>query len=253
MSEPGRAPNPNKGIKDMSKVLVTLALLCASLQAQVTGASIAATAEPSVVNSAHAVNPVIEWNRTLLVILRTAGAQPPTIHSTRSFAILHVSIFDAVNNIDGTYGAYLVRLSNVSRLASQPAAADQAAHVVLVALYPAFQTTLDAELQQDLAQIPAGQDRTDGVIVGQKVAAQILAFRSTDGANVTLPPFISENRPGDYQLTPPNFAPADFIQWPQVTPFALARSDEFRPGPPPHLASEEYTRVFNEVKSLGFI
>jgi membrane-associated phospholipid phosphatase len=237
----------------MSKTLVTLALMCASLQAQVTGASIAQNGEPSVVSSAPSVNPVIEWNRTLLVILRTAGAQPPTIHSTRSFAILHASISDAVNNIDGTYSPYLVRLSDVSRLASQPAAADQAAHDVLVALYPTFQATLDAELQQDLAQIPAGQDKTDGLTVGQRVAAQILTFRSTDGANATLPPFIPGNQPGDYQFTPPNFAPADFIQWPQVTPFALARADEFRPGPPPQLTSEEYTRVFDEVKSLGLI
>jgi membrane-associated phospholipid phosphatase len=237
----------------MSKLLVTLALLCASLQAQVTGPSIAATAEPLAVNSAHAVNPVIEWNRTLLVILRTAGAQPSTIHSTRSFAILHASIFDAVNNIDGTYSPYLVRLPNVSRRASQPAAADQAAHDILVALYPAFQATLDAELQQDLAQIPEGQDKADGVTVGQTVAAQILAFRSTDGANVAPPPFVSGNQPGDYQFTPPNFAPADFTQWPQVTPFAIARADEFRPGPPPQLTSDEYTKVFNEVQSLGFI
>jgi membrane-associated phospholipid phosphatase len=237
----------------MSKTLVTLALMCAGLQAQVTGASIAANAEPSVVSSATSVNPVIEWNRTLLVILRTAGAQPPTIHSTRSFAILHASIFDAVNNIDGTYSPYLVRLSDVSRLASQPAAADQAAHDVLVTLYPTFQATLDAELQQDLAQIPEGQDKADGVTVGQKVAAEILAFRSSDGANVTLPAYIPGNQPGNYQFTPPNFAPADFIQWPQVTPFALARADEFRPGPPPRLTSEEYTRAFDEVKSLGLI
>jgi hypothetical protein len=237
----------------MSKTLVSLALLCASLQAQVTGAPITTNAEPSAVGSAAPVNPVIEWNRALLVILRTAGAQPPTIHSTRSFAILHASIFDAVNNIDGTYSPYLVGLSDVSRLASQPAAADQAAHDVLVALYPTFQTTLDAELQQDLAQIPEGQDKADGVTVGQKVAAQILAFRSTDGATIALPPYIPGHQPGDYQFTPPNFAPADFIQWPQVTPFALARADEFRPGPPPQLTSEEYTKTFDEVKSLGFI
>jgi membrane-associated phospholipid phosphatase len=237
----------------MSKILVTLALLCASLQAQVTGVSTTATAEPSGVSPVQFLNPVIEWNRALLVILRTAGAQPPTIHSTRNFAILHASIFDAVNNIDGTYSPYMVRLTNVSRAASQPAAADQAAHDVLVALYPAFQTTLDAELQQDLARIPEGKERTDGVTVGQTVAAQILAFRSTDGANITLPAFIPGNQPGDYQFTPPNFAPADFIQWPQVTPFALARADEFRPGPPPQLTSSEYTSVFDEVKSLGFI
>jgi membrane-associated phospholipid phosphatase len=237
----------------MSKTFATLALMCASLQAQVTRASIAASAQPSVVSSAPSVNPVIEWNRTLLVIVRTAGAQPSTIHSTRNFAILHASIFNAVNNIDGTYSPYMVRVSNVSRLASQPAAADQAAHDVLVSLYPAFQTTLDAQLQQDLGQIPEGQEKTDGVTVGQTVAAQILALRSTDGANVTLPPFVPGNQPGDYQFTPPNFAPADFVQWPQVTPFALARADEFRPGPPPQLTSDEYTRAFDEVKSLGLI
>src|ERR1700686_5037929 len=229
-----------------TSVIVVVALMCASLQAQVTGASL-------VVGSAPTVNPVIEWNRTLLVILRTAGAQPSTIHSTRSFAILHASIFDAVNNIDGTYSPYRVRLSNVSRRASQPAAASQAAHDVLVALYPAFQTTLDAELQQDLAQIPEGQDKTDGVALGQTVAAQILAFPSTDGANITPPPFVPGNQPGDYQFTPPNFPTPDFTQWPQVTPFAIARADEFRPGPPPQLASDEYTKVFNEVMSLGFI
>jgi membrane-associated phospholipid phosphatase len=237
----------------MSKTLVTVALMCASLHAQVIGASIAVNVEPSAVDSAPSVNPVIEWNRTLLVILRTAGAQPSTLHSTRSFAILHASIFDAVNNIAGTYSPYMVRLSSVSRQASQPAAADQAAHDVLVALYSAFQATLDAQLQQDLAQIPEGQEKTDGVAVGQAVAAQILAFRSTDGANLTPPVYVPGNRPGDYQFTPPNFAPADFTQWPQVTPFAIARADEFRPGPPPALTSDEYTRVFHEVKSLGFI
>jgi hypothetical protein len=117
-----------------------------------------ADAEQSASGFAEPANPVIEWNRTLLVIVRTPGAQPATIHPTRSFAILHVAMYDAVNNIDGNFSPYLVRLSNISRQASQPAAADQAAHDVLVALYPAFRSNLDAELQQDLAQTQ--RDRT---------------------------------------------------------------------------------------------
>jgi membrane-associated phospholipid phosphatase len=237
----------------MFKILVTVAVICASLQAQVTDASSAASAEQFAIGPTRSVNSVIEWNRALLVIVRTPGAQPPTIHSTRNFAILHAAIFDAVNNIDGFFSPYLVRLSDVARQASQPAAADQAAHDVLVALYPAFQTTLDAELQQDLAQIQDGKNKNDGITVGQTVAAQILAFRSNDGSGVTPPSFVPGNDPGDYQFTPPNFAPADFTQWPAVTPFALARADEFNPEPPPALTSDEYTRVFNEVKSLGEI
>src|SRR4029077_624134 len=204
-------------------------------------------------SSAQSVNSVIEWNRALLAIVRTPGAQPPTIHSTRNFAILHASVYDAVNNIDGIFSPYFVRIPNVSRRASQPAAADQAAHDTLVALYPAFQATFDAELQQDLAQIPDGQNKSDGIAVGQTVAAQILSLRSNDGSGVTPPPFVPRNQPGSYQLTPPNFAAGDFTQWPQVTPFALARADEFRPGPPPELTSDSYTSVFDEVKSLGFI
>ncbi len=189
----------------------------------------------------------------LLLIIRTPGAQPPTIHSTRNFAILHVAIFEAVNNIDRTFKPYAVRLAHVSRRASTQAAADRAAHDVLVSLYPAFATMLDSQLQQDLEQIPYGRDKDDGIEVGETVAAATLALRSGDGSAATPPPFVPKTQPGDYQLTPPNFAPADFIQWPQVTPFALAHANEFRPGPPPHLTSDEYTRSFDEVKSLGFI
>ena len=239
----------------MVKSLIALVLLCASLSLGAT-ASASATTDDEVnpgASSAQSVNSVIEWNRTLLAIVRTPGAQPPTIHSTRNFAILHAAIYDAVNNIDGTFTPYFVRIPNVSRHASTPAAADQAAHDALVALYPAFQATLDAELQQDLAQIPDGQNKTDGIAVGQTVAAQILSLRSNDGSGLPPIPFIPGNQPGGYQLTPPNFTAADFTQWPQVTPFALARADEFRPAPPPELTSDSYTRVFDEVKSLGFI
>jgi membrane-associated phospholipid phosphatase len=204
-------------------------------------------------NPAQPVNAVIEWNRTLLTIIRTPGAQPVSIHSTRNFAILHAAIYDAVNNIHPKFSPYLVRLPDVPRSASEIAAADEAAHDVLVFLYPAFQVSLDTELQQDLALLPDNERKAQGIAVGQAVAGQLLAARCADGANVTPPPYIPGTQPGDYQLTPPNFAPADFTQWPQVTPFALEQANEFRPGPPPALTSALYTEAFNEVKSLGFI
>jgi len=239
----------------MAGRLFTLAFLCAGFWSSVTGLTrfLVTNHDDPPASAPSPVNPVIEWNRTLLVILRTPGAQPPTIHSTRSFAMLHAAIFDAVNNIDRDFEPYAVRHPHVSRRASAEAAADQAAHDVLISLYPAFATTLDSELQQDLAQIPYGRDKADGIEEGQDVAAAILTMRSNDGSAVVLPPFVPRNQPGSYQLTPPNFAPADFIQWPRVTPFALERANEFRPAPPPQLTSEEYTQSFNEVKSLGLI
>src|ERR1700746_3713506 len=233
----------------MFRILPTFALISAFLQV----ASLANAATDEERDPAQPINAVIEWNRTLLTIVRTPGAQPASIHSTRNFAILHAAIYDAVNNINPMFSPYLVRLPDVLRNASEVAAADEAAHDVLVFLYPAFQVSLDTELKQDLGQIPDNEKKTQGIAVGQAVASQLLAARSTDGANVIPPPYIAGNQPGDYQLTPPNFAPADFTQWPQVTPFALERADEFRPGPPPALAGNLYTEAFNEVKSLGFI
>ena len=236
----------------MSKRLFMLALVGAGLLIPVT--SVALTSDDDhPASSTQPVNPAIEWNRTLLSIVRTPGAQPATIHSTRNFAILHAAIFDAVNNIDRDFQPYAVRHPHVSRKASIQAAAGQAAHDVLISLYPTFAPTLDSELRQDLEQIPYGRDKTDGIEEGKDVAAAILALRSNDGSAMILPPFVPKNQPGSYQLTPPNLAPADFIQWPQVTPFALARANEFRPGPPPQLTSEDYTRSFDEVKSLGLI
>jgi membrane-associated phospholipid phosphatase len=233
----------------MPRTLATLALICAFLQV----APLANAATDEQQNSAPPVNAVVEWNRTLLAIVRTPGAQPATIHSTRNFAILHAAIYDAVNNIKPKFNPYLVRLPDVPRSASKIAAADEAAHDVLVSLYPAFQASLDTELQQDFAQLPDNEGKAQGIAVGQAVAGQLLAARGSDGANVTPPPYVPGTQPGDYQLTPPNFAPADFTQWPHVTPFGLERADQFRPTPPPALTSAAYTETFNEVKSLGFI
>ena len=238
----------------MAKPFFTFALLCAGLLSSTTGLARVTTVDDDLSTaSSTQPNPVIEWNKTLLQIVRTPGAQPPTIHSTRNFAILHIAIFEAVNNIDRSFKPYAVRLSHISRRASTQAAADQAAHDVLVALYPSFASTLDSQLQQDLNQIPSGQDKNNGIEVGEAAGAAILALRSGDGSAVVLPPFVPKTQPGDYQLTPPNFAPADFIQWPQVNPFALPHANQFRPGPPPQLTSDEYTRSFDEVMSLGFI
>ena len=198
-------------------------------------------------------NPVIQWNRILLTIVRTPGAQPATVHPTRSFAILHTSIYDAVNSIDRGHDPYLVELSGVPRHASEDAAADAAAHDVLVALYPKFQTTLDDDLQKFLAAIPDSSDKTEGVEVGRRVAANILAARSHDGSDATPPVFVPVNAPGSYQLTPPNFKPAQFTHWSKVTPFAIESANQFRPGPPPALSSDVYADAFNEIKSVGML
>lgn len=200
---------------------------------------------------AGSVNPVIQWNRNLLVIVRTPGAQPATIHPTRSFAMMHAAIYDAVNAIEQTYKPYLARISGVPAGAAEPAAAISAAHDVLIALYPKFQPGLDSELRQSLQQLPDGPSKNQGIMVGQLAADQILAFRSNDGSGAQPPPYVFGSLPGDYQSTPPNLATPQFTHWSKVTPFLLQHASQFRPGPPPALATTAYAAAFNEVKSLG--
>ena len=224
----------------MPRSLMMQALVCAGLTVSWGTSALAAD------------NPVIQWNKTLLTILRTKGAQPATLHPTRSYAILHTAIYDAVNSIDTDHSPYRIRIEGVSPRASQDAAADQAAHDVLLSLYPSFQGTLDTQLDQALAEIPDGNDKVAGVDVGRAVAVATLALRADDGSAATPPLFVFTNTPGRYQSTPPNFPPQpQFTHWAAVRTWVLNRANQFRPGPPLALTSKAYTNVFDEVKSVG--
>jgi hypothetical protein len=221
----------------ITKMLLTAALLAA-------GTCSRATAQPT--------NPVVQWNKTLLGIVRTPGAQPPTLHPTRSFAMMHAAIYDAVNSIAATHAPYAVSVAPASPDASQEATAAAAAHDVLVALYPSFQTLLDDRLQESLAQVPDGSAKDDGVTVGRAVAAQMIALRMDDGSNVPPTRFTFGSNPGDYQSTPPNFPPQpQFTHWSAVRPFALSSASQFRPGPPPRVTSRAYRAALADVASLG--
>lgn len=235
----------------MTRTLLAVSLLCASLWST-TGKLTQEEKPKSNDPAAQALNQVVQWNRILLTIVRTRQAQPATVHPTRSFAMMHAAIYDAVNAIDRTHRSYLVRVSGVSKHASQEAATAAAAHEVLLALYPNFRTTLDTDFQQSLAEIEPSEDVNEGLRVGQFVGDRIVALRSNDGSEAPPIPYIFGTAPGDYQSTPPNFPKQpQFTNWSHVTPFALKHAAQFRPQPPPALSSDVYEDAFNETKSLG--
>src|SRR5438093_11754458 len=72
-----------------------------------TGASSNAAAQGS--SSSGAI--VIAWNQELLHIVQTPGAQPATVHPTRSFAILHAAIYDAIVSITRDAPPYVFSVS----------------------------------------------------------------------------------------------------------------------------------------------
>jgi hypothetical protein len=166
--------------------------------------------------------------------------------------MLHAAIFDAVNNIDRDFEPYAVRHPHVSRKASAQAAADQAAHDVLISLYPAFATTLDSELQQDLAQILYGRDKADGIEEGQDVAAAILALRSNDGSAAVLPPFVPKISREAINC-PPQTSRQPISSSAKRHSVCLGPYQRISPRSTAQLTSEDYTLSFNEVKNLGLI
>jgi len=194
---------------------------------------------------------ILQWNRVLGQTIPISNSQPPTIIAVRSFAMMHLAMFDAVNSIDGRYTPYLTDVPGTKH-ASIDAAAAQAAHDVLAALYPDQLAVFDAELADSLVGIPANRAR-QGIRVGKRVAEQMLANRANDGWDAPWTPYLLDPEPGNWQELFPGPYPgfAVFTNYPGVTPFALTSATQFLPPPPPALSSAEYAAGLNEVKELG--
>src|SRR5437899_6182632 len=193
------------------------------------------------------VDVVTDLNNATLDAIRT-GRTPPPIAS-RSLAILHVSIYDAVNGIARTNEPYLVQSSAPSS-ASREAAASAAAHQALVNLFPAAASSFDMLHAAILAGIPDGPQKTAGIVWGEFVANQILAARANDGFDAIVPP-PGGSGPGVWIPTPPAFLPYLLPQWGFVVPFGMSSSSQFRPPGPPSLDSQRYAADYEEVKELG--
>jgi membrane-associated phospholipid phosphatase len=192
-------------------------------------------------------NVVLEWNQMALDAIRQTGTNP--LLASRALAITQAAVYDAVNAIDHSYAPYHAQV-HASRGASLEAAAAQAAHDTLAALFPTQASTFATALAADLAAIPPGLAR-QGTEIGHEVAQQILTWRSTDGFNAVVP-YTPGTDPGEWRPTPPANLPALAPQWALVTPFAMTEGgDQFRPSLPPAPGSAEYVTAFNEVRDLG--
>jgi len=211
----------------------------------------AAVLEPLERRVLMAADPVLDWNEALLDAVRVDKTAPPV--AARAMAMVHTAVYDAVNAIqhDGHRG-YLYN-HPAPRVTSVDAAVAQAAHDVLAALFPAQAAAFDAKLASTLAAVRNGPGERFGTALGKTTARLILNARKDDGASATAP-YTTGTDAGEWQATPPAFRQDPLLpQWPDVTPFALSKGDQFRPAPPPALTSAEYAAAFDEVKSLGSV
>jgi membrane-associated phospholipid phosphatase len=190
---------------------------------------------------------VTDWNTAALNAIRIDRTPPP--RASRALAILHASIYDAVNGISRTHETYFVQ-SGVPASASKEAAASAAAHNVLVTLFPAYAQSFDELHAETLAAISNDPQKTRGIAWGESVADQVLAWRANDNADAIIAP-PSGSGPGYWVPTQPSLAPYLLPQWGFVAPFGMASSSHFRPPGPPTLNSAKWVPNYNEVKAFG--
>jgi hypothetical protein len=186
---------------------------------------------------------------------RVFGEQYGPTRASRAMAIVHIAMFDAMNAIDRRFTSYS-GIPDAHGNFSMGAAIGMAAHETLVALYPSQTSLLDAALANDLATIKDGQAKTNGMALGVRAAAAILALRNNDGSALPEPrvgfEFITSNDPGKWRQDPISQNPLALgAYWGLVRPFVLDSADQFRTPPPPSLTSSAYTNAYDEVKLIG--
>ena len=200
---------------------------------------------PGIFSNASIANAdtVTDWNTRALEFVGPANFDTPT--SNRAIAIMHTAVYEAVNAITKRYPASDLKVDAPAG-ASVDAAIAAASRATLLQLAAVKQAEIEAAYQAAISKIPDGNAKRDGITVGEKAAAAILASRADDGY-ATPETYRPYTIAGVYV---PTVVPA-VSQWPSRKPWLMTSASQFRPGPPPKLTSEIWARDYNEIKGLG--
>lgn len=219
-----------------------------------------------------ALNAVMAGNAQTIAaapMLVPPGAPLAPFIEARLYAISNVAMHDALNAIVPRFERY-ADVGPLNRNADLTAAVLTAAHDAIVGADPAAAANTDAWYASAIAGLSGSAGFADGVAIGQRSAAAILARRAGDGtAGGGVGPYVPGSNPGDYQFTFPFNTPgfdffgtggfADASFWgATVTPFVITSTSQFRAPRPYGAASNaaavqtaRYTQDYNEVVAVG--
>ncbi len=193
----------------------------------------AALAAAVLATPAALADAVTDWNQRAIDLVVASGLGNQPAH--RVLAITHTAALDAAQAAarSGPPGAV-------------PAAIAAAHCAALTRLLPSQQAAVDAVCRPLLAAQPGGPDAAAAIELGERAARDVLARRADDGAAApdTYRPFTT---PGRYVPTAMPAAP----HWGQRRPWLMSAPTQFRPAPPPALASERWARDYQEVAAFG--
>ncbi len=170
-------------------------------------------------------------------------------------AIVHIAMFDALDAVVGGYTSYTGTQAGPGAM-SVDAAISQTARDTLAALFPSQTATFNAYLAEDLAVIRNPLQKANGIDLGHRTAAAILAMRLNDGSQFPEPRFgvdyFPSDQPGHWRQDPISLIPLALgAHWGGCIPFVVNSTTQFGAPPPPEMTSAAYTAAYNEAKNLG--
>lgn len=192
------------------------------------------------------------------------GEQFGPTRASYAMAIVHISMFDAVNAIAQKYHSYS-GIAPVSGDVSEDRAIAQAAYETLIALYPCQAERIEAIFDQDVARM-TGSDAAiaAGKGLGKNAAAAILALRQNDGSKLPEPTVQDHCAPSDDSCFPANHEPGKWeidpvskltvalgANWEHVKPFVMTSASQFRTPDPPSLHDHAYWMAFKAIERIG--
>ena len=205
-------------------------------------AALLALAAPAAASAGPIDSILLRW-REQVAKCGPRGSEASTNRDQES--LVSVSMFEAVNAIEGKYAPFVARLAAAPG-SSADAAAAQAARDVLVKACAAQTAAFDATLKESLAGVRDSAARENGVAVGRQAAAAVLAARAGSKA-VGSDPYFTATTAGTWVPA----APQRGVAWSRTTPWIMKAPDELRPAAPPSLTSETWKRALRDIQRMG--
>lgn len=209
---------------------------------------------------------ILKWNE---LIGASIDEKLPVPLEAKIYAMVTISMHDALNNVVPLYETYALKNSsvnardiskkNIAQIAD--AAVSQAARDVMVALFPAASIQADNLLHEVLSSISDEESKAKGLEIGKQAAIAMLQKRKEDFPFLFTAYTPTSNEPGVYQadFPPYNFPnppiwPANAVYAPNLgdlAPYGIESNDQFMYEAPNSIGSSAYAADYNEIKAVG--
>lgn len=202
--------------------------------------AILAAAVSSMGGASARADAVTEWIDTYLAVSRLSGGAPCPI--SRSGPMLCLAMYDAVNSIDrvedfpNSFKPYQRSLAPAQAGSSREAAVASAAYAIMAGTHPLqsddqpmIGILIQQRYEEQLASVPDGPAKANGMAHGEAVGAQMLLLRFQDGYDGD-PSYTPGGQPGDWRATPDAQVLNPFTpHWGNVVPWGIESGSQFRP------------------------